>query len=262
MRQLAPFSLIASLATFVGLSAVLWEDFKTMTGSNNLPPVEQSVVEQTINAFRWQGTFYVMSITLYSMEGVGLILSLESSCQNRSDFPSLLRLVLIAVTGFMCMFGSLSYAAFGDDTLSPITLNLGHSTAATVVQGALCVALYLTYPVMMFPVWNICEERIMHTESQLHTSCVRVGVVMISSAIAFGVPDFGDYLSLVGSSLCLALAFLFPCYFHMKLFLGELSIPEIGFNLFLIMGGTVFGTVSTAQSFVNLMHASHKDSLP
>jgi len=305
MKHLSPFSLLANLANLLGLSAVLIQDVETLEE----PQAERAEVDTEIKAIKWMGALYVMAVTLYSMEGVGLVLSLESSCSDRSKFPGLLTKVVGGITIFMALFGTAGYWAFGDETLAPITLNLGHSKAATLVQGALCVALYFTYPVMMFPVWTIAEERILKLSSapsslstltgedykpagtedpsdddaignkagddedefddddeeeedeasHVHHApplaahvwqrrLLRSSIVLCTAIIAYAVPDFGEYLSLVGSSICTILGFLLPSYFHLKLYGPELKSTEYGLNVFLLVGGTLFAVVGTLQS--------------
>ena len=273
------------------------------------------------------------------MEGVGLVLSLESSCSDRSKFPNLLTKVVGGITLFMAFFGIAGYWAFGDETLAPITLNLGHSKAATLVQGALCVALYFTYPIMMFPVWTIAEERILKlssstpntitgevyqpagtddidpsdegTDTGIHMDTIinpmndededdvviygyddedgdddddetrgdgdddeashvhhappqsvthvwqrrilRSSIVLGTAVIAYAVPDFGEYLSLVGSSICTILGFLLPFYFHLLLYGPELKRMEYGLNVFLLFGGGLFALVGTVQSVSHMV---------
>lgn len=253
MRHLSPFSLLANCANLLGLSAVLYQDWVQFQH-------EDAVNEQPegIRAFQWGGVLFVMAVTLYSMEGVGLVLSLESSCRNRSQFPSLLKTVVGGITLFMAFFGTAGYWAFQGDTLAPITLNLGHSRAASLVQGALCVALYFTYPIMMFPVWNIAENRILELRPGQTGNRVllRTAIVFSTALVAYAVPDFGEYLSLVGSSICTILGFLFPAYFHLKVFGSELSAGEALSSRALMVGGTVFAVVGTMQSMNNMVTAS------
>lgn len=212
MKTLSPFSLLADLANLAGLSAVLLQDFKSYQPHND-----------AIHAVRWEGLVYVMSITIYSMEGVGLVLSLESSSQDRSKFASLLRTVLACITLFMAFFGTAGYMAFGDDTMAPITLNLVGQGWATFVKGALCLALYLTYPIMMFPIWHITEDLFsqLHDNAFLNTS-FRCILVILTAIVAYSVPNFGSFLSLVGSSICTILGFILPCYFHLAVMRNEM----------------------------------------
>lgn len=294
MKHLSPFSLLANMANLLGLSAVLVQDVETLEE----PADERAIVDTEIEAIKWGGALYVMAVTLYSMEGVGLIISLEHSCRDRSKFPGLLMRVVGGITVFMALFGTAGYWAFGDETEAPITLNLGHSKAATLVQGALCVALYFTYPVMMFPVWTIAEERILelsspveeyeaagtedqsdddeddedkdeasHSHHHQHHAppsghvwqrrVLRSCVVLTTAVIAYAVPDFGEYLSLVGSSICTILGFLLPAYFHLKVYGAELKTSEYGLNVFLLVGGTLFAVVGTLQS-ASHMAANHE----
>lgn len=244
MKTLSPFSLLADLANLAGLSAVLLQDFESYKPHN-----------QEIHAVRWSGFLYVVAITIYSMEGVGLILSLESSCQDRSNFGWLLKRVLACITMFMAFFGTAGYMAFGDATQAPITLNLIGDGWATFVKGALCLALYLTYPIMMFPIWHITEDLL----SQLHDSVVmntafRCLLVVLSASVAYAVPNFGSFLSLVGSSICTILGFILPCYFHLAVMRKELKHWQIGLDVFLIGGGALFGILGTYNSFLNLVN--------
>jgi len=191
MKYLSPFSLLANCSTFFALCNVLFQDYEQYVPHNN-----------TIHPVKWGGMIYVIAITIYSMEGVALILSLEASCKKPSMFPFLLRTVVGFITIFMAIFGSSGYLAFGDKTLTPITLNLAGHWSSTFVKLALSLSLYFTFPIMMFPVWIISET--LHPvldEDDRARFAFRFGIVCISALVAFAVPDFGKFLSLVGSSI-------------------------------------------------------------
>lgn len=235
MKYLAPFSLLADVANLMGLSAVLLEDWEEYTPHND-----------TIHAIKWEGFLQVVAITLYSMEGVALILSLEQSHQEPARFPRLFKLVLASITIFMAFFGSAGYWAFGDNTQAPITLNLTGTVTATFVRMALCLALYFTYPIMMFPVWSIVSD-----------SRWRVPIVVVTAVIAWTVPDFGKFLGLVGSSICTLLGFILPCYFHVKT--CEMPPWQQYLDYFLIGSGSIFAVVGTLQSFYKLFEGEELD---
>jgi proton-coupled amino acid transporter len=257
MRHLSPFSLLANGANLLGLSAVLYQDWIQLEHSW----ADRNTEDDTVLAFQFGGLLFVVAVTLYSMEGVGLVLSLESSCRNRAQFPSLLKTVVGGITLFMALFGSAGYWAFRSDTMAPITLNLGHSRAASLVQGALCVALYFTYPIMMYPVWNIVENRILELrpEQACPRRLLRASIVLATAIVAYAVPDFGEYLSLVGSSICTILGFLFPAYFHWKVFGSELSVGQSLLSRALIVGGTLFAVIGTFQSMSTMITTSSGD---
>jgi proton-coupled amino acid transporter len=70
--------------------------------------------------------------------------------------------------------------------------------------------------------------------------------------VAWLVPDFGAFLSLVGSSICTVLGFILPCWFHWKVMGNELPNWQVGLDLFLMVGGGVFGVLGTYQSITSL----------
>ena len=132
MQHLSPFSLIADVANLSGLCAVLLQDYTTY-----------KAFHETVVPYNFSNVLYVASVSLYSLEGVGLVLPLESSCTDREWFPSLLRKTIFCITSLMAVFGCCGYFAFGSETMAPITLNLDGEWA-TIVKLALCIALYLT----------------------------------------------------------------------------------------------------------------------
>jgi proton-coupled amino acid transporter len=194
------------------------------------------------------------------MEGVGLILSLKASCKQPSSFSYLLIASLSVISFFMVIFGSAGYWAFGDATMAPITLNMSSHWSATFVKCALCLGLYLTYPIMMFPIWAICENS--HSifqqgsdggASNKYRIAMRASLVVTSATVAYGVPNFGRFLSLVGSSICTLLGFVFPTYFHLYVMGKDLSLWQQCLDVLLLVGGFSFGCMGTWQSLVAML---------
>ena len=236
LKSLSPFSLLANTSNFLALSAVLFQDYESYEPHND-----------TIHMVQFSGFLYVIAITIYSMEGIGLILSLKASCQKPQQFSWLLAVTIACISFFMTIFGTAGYVAFGDLTLAPITLNLTSDWSAVFVKCALCLGLYLTYPIMMFPIWNIWEQESTPATRRI---ALRAGVVVISAMVAYKVPNFGKFLSLVGSSICTLLGFVFPTYFHLKVLGKELSYFEYILNICIFIGGGLFGLMGTIQSAI------------
>jgi proton-coupled amino acid transporter len=243
MAQLAPFSLLANVANGCALVSVLLQDAETVIKPH----------DDTIHAVRWDGFMYIVAITIYSMEGIGLILSLEASAKHHGAFRWLLQAVLAAISLFMAFFGSMGYWAFGDDTQAPVTLNLAGHWSSNFVKLALCLGLYLTFPVMMFPIWSISESVFpVLNEHAFSRIGFRASLVVLSALVAYAVPNFGNFLSLVGSSICTILGFILPCYFHLQVFGKELEVWQRALNYFLLVGGVLFGILGTYNSFLAL----------
>ena len=101
-----------------------------------------------------------------------------------------------------------------------------HNLLVRVRQVVLCVALALTFPIMMHPIHEIVEARLlvpggwlrkhggMLEQAALHAS--RIPVVAALSAAACFVPAFGAFASFVGSTVCALLSFVLPALFHLR----------------------------------------------
>ena len=245
MKTLSPFSTVADVAMLLGLTSVLVQDFKYNSHNDDVKAVDLS------------GLVYVISVCMYSLEGAGLILPLENSYANREDFPKILKQTLLGITFLMIFFATCGYIAFGDDTASPISLNLKGETA-TFVQMALCIALYFTYPIMMFPVSDVLENLLLadvHKPPRIYnpSRLLRLCIVLITATIAYTTPNFGHFLELVGSSICTLLGFILPCIFHMQVFgRSESTKWEMILHVCIIIFGVYFGVVGTIDAIRKL----------
>ena len=65
---------------------------------------------------------------------------------------------MVIVMGLYLSFGILGYLFFGDDTQSVITSNLGSGHLATSVKVALCISLFFSFAIQMFPVSRMCDR--------------------------------------------------------------------------------------------------------
>jgi len=241
MKQLSPFSLVADIANLFGLATVMCLDLKAF-----------SIYHESVITHDFSKVFYVSAVALFSLEGVGMVLPLESSCEDRKWFPGLMKKTLLSITSLMAIFGCCGYFAFGTGTKAPITLNLD-GNVSTVIKLALCLGLYLTFPVMLFPVNEVMEDLLLGKESR-RNKFFRSFVVLMCVTIAWMIPNFGQFLSLVGASICTILGFILPCYFHLKSFKRtELKYWEIFLDWFLIAFGVVFGILGTRDSLVGIL---------
>lgn len=245
MKKLTPFSLVADVANLLGLSCVIFQDYEYNTHDDSIKAVDVS------------GLIYVASVCIYSLEGVALVLPLESSCADREGFPKLLKQVIIGITLLMAMFGTCGYIAFGDGTISPISLNLRGESAA-FVQLALCLALYFTYPIMMFPVSDVLENLFLNDsmkppQSYCPSRTFRICMVLTTATIAYAIPNFGKFLELVGASICMLLGFILPCVFNIQVFRKELTRPRLLLDICIIVMGIFFGVIGTIEAIIKLL---------
>ncbi|XP_017413045.1 amino acid transporter AVT3C-like [Vigna angularis] len=117
-------------------------------------------------------------------------------------------------------FAALSYFAFGEETQGVITTNLGPGMISALVQLGLGINLFFTFPLMMNPVNKLVERRLWNFKYCLW---LRWLLVLAVSLVAIFVPNFADFLSLIGSSVCVILSFVLPATFHYLVFKEEID---------------------------------------
>lgn len=164
--------------------------------------------------------FYGIGVAVYAFEGVGMVLPLESEMENKNKFGKVLGITIAFIAIMFASFGIFGYFAFGDETKDIITTNLGQGWLSSVVQLGLCLNLFFTFPIMMNPVFEVFER--MFCEGR-YSLWVRWGMVLVVSLVALSVPNFADFLSLVGSSVCIVLGFVLPALFHLMVHKNELG---------------------------------------
>ncbi|XP_060192494.1 amino acid transporter AVT3B-like [Lycium barbarum] len=239
LTLLAPLSIFAETVDLGALGVVMVED--VMTYIKNRPNVEM---------FGGFSVFlYGVGMAVYAFEGMGMILPLESETRDKDKFGKILGLSVAFVTLLYTAFGALGYFAFGEGTKDIITTNFGQGWLSTVVQLGLCIDLFLAFPLMMNPVYEVMERRFCEGRYCLW---LRWLVVLIVTFVALVVPNFADFLSLVGGSVCVCLGFVLPALFHWIAFKDELRWHVLALDGAFIVLGSVFALYGTYSSLMGM----------
>ncbi|KAI4986016.1 hypothetical protein ZWY2020_018646 [Hordeum vulgare] len=181
------------------------------------------------------GVPFACGVAVFCFEGFCLTLALEASMSNRSRFRPVLLQAIVGVTVVYVGFGVCGYLAYGDATQDIVTLNLPDNWSTAAVKVVLCVGLALTFAVMMYPIHEIVEARLLAPGGWVRKRCggvvqraalhlSRVAVVAALAAIACFVPAFGQFVAFVGSTVCALLSFVLPALFHLRV-VGPTASP-------------------------------------
>ncbi|KAJ0391769.1 hypothetical protein P43SY_008389 [Pythium insidiosum] len=275
MKELASAALIADVMIFSGLAVVYMTDLSYM--AENSGQIEVWGVLANAPFF--------FGVASYCFEGVGMVLPLENAMQNPHHFQPILISTVVILTTVYATFGVCGYLAFGDATKDVITLNMSDSTGVvTLVQLSLCIGLFFTYPVMLFPVFEVLQPLFRQrtpppthvhvdgdddddgdkSKSSVETQSVhdqgsercnillRSSVVVLTAVLAVGIPNFGEFISFIGSTCCSLLAFVLPACFHLRLIgTNPRSVLTIGRTM-LLLAMIAIGVVAVASGLVQL----------
>ncbi|XP_013395814.1 amino acid transporter AVT3B isoform X1 [Lingula anatina] len=253
LSSLALSSLFAQISNLMAFTVVFWFDFEHFHNVEGIHPKKISI----------KGFPFFLAIAIYCYEGAGMILSLETSVdkQVRHNFKCYFKLTMVLVTALYITFGGAGYLSFGPETSDIITMNLPKGQSldfAIVVKSCLCLALFFTYPVMMFPVMNILEKRFLPKakEKLWQGNLLRLFVVTLTGLIVLAIPNFANLMALVGASCCTLLAFILPGLFHLQIFKGSITRWQKFVDIFLIVLGIV-GTIVGTWDALKRLHATH-----
>lgn len=151
IRSLGPFSVIANGALLCGCGAVVAFIAKHF----NWTPANVPITSFPL--FFGQMTA--------ALEGIGLVIPLQTSMANQNDFPFVLRIALVLLTGLLMSIGVLGFATYGADTRSIILLNFGQTPVVVVVKAVLIIGILFTYPLQIIPVFEFAESKFLSTQT-------------------------------------------------------------------------------------------------
>nr|KAG5706240.1 hypothetical protein BaRGS_019567 [Batillaria attramentaria] len=180
-----------------------------------------------------KGFPFFMAIAIYCYEGAGMILALEASMAEeiRHKFKKYFTTAMFVVTSLYITFGACGYLSFGPDTKAIITLNLPKGLGldfSMLVKSCLCLGIFFTYPVMLFPVNRILETYFLQDGGKTvwKGNLVRFVLVLTTGVVVQAIPNFANLMALVGASCCTLLAFILPGLFHMNIFKDQQSFKK------------------------------------
>ncbi|KAK4347565.1 hypothetical protein RND71_033904 [Anisodus tanguticus] len=239
LTLLAPLSIFADIVDLGAMGVVMVDE--VMIYLQNRPVIKMF---GGFNVF-----IYGLGVAVYAFEGIGMVLPLESETRDKDKFGKILALAMAFISLMFGAFGVVGYFAFGEDTKDIITTNLGLGLLSTFVQIGLCINLFISFPLMMNPVYEIMERRFCEGRYCLW---LRWLVVLAVTFVALVVPNFADFLSLVGSSVCIVLGFVLPALFHWIVFKDELRWHGLALDAAFIVMGTVFAVYGTYYSLMEI----------
>ncbi|KAL0560897.1 hypothetical protein IC582_001314 [Cucumis melo] len=248
LTHLAPLSIFADVVDLGAMGVVIVEDVSVFL--KNRPPVEGF---GGLSVF-----FYGMGVAAYAFEGIAMILPLESEMKDRDQFGKILGTSMAFIAALYGGFGVLGYFAFGQETSDVITSNMGPGLLSAIVKLGLCINLFFTMPLMMNPAYEIIERRFSRGR---YCVWLRWLLVVLATLMAMWVPNFTDFLSLVGSGLCCSLGFVLPAFFHLLVFKEEMGWKGWCVDLFIVVSGIVLGVAGTISAVEQMYFAKESSSI-
>jgi proton-coupled amino acid transporter len=191
---------------------------------------------------------------IFTFEGIGLILPIQSSMKKPEHFSGLLYVVMLLITIIFTSVGALCYATFGEQTKIQVISNFPQDSAlVNAVQFLYSLAVLAGEPVQLFPAVRIIEtsvfgERATGKKSiaiKWQKNALRTLVMCLCIGISIaGASDLDKFVALIGSFACVPLVYIYPAYLHYK---GVADTPWVKFvDLALMTVGLVAMVYTTS----------------
>lgn len=209
INNIQKLALIADAFILAGLAYLYYYDIFTI--------VDQGGISDIINFNPSSWTLFI-GTAIFTFEGIGLIIPIQTGMKDPKKFPKVLGGVMIIITVIFLSAGALSYAAFGSKTKTVVLLNMPQDNRfVNSVQFIYSLAILLSTPLQIYPAIEITSQQLFSRTGKYNPyvkwkkNFFRFFMVAICACLAWaGAGDLDKFVSLVGSFACIPLVFIYP----------------------------------------------------
>ncbi|KAI1630680.1 transmembrane amino acid transporter [Biscogniauxia mediterranea] len=216
IAKLGPSALIADVCILIGLVYIYYYDIAHLISDG---------IHKTVVLFNPDKYTMTIGSAIFTFEGIGLILPIQSSMAKPERFEWLLGVIMTLITILFTAVGALCYATFGENTSIEVINNYPQSSKfVNAVQFLYALAVLVGTPVQLFPAVRIMEGKIFGSHSgkkSVRTKWIkngfRMALVVICCIISIlGASNLDRFVALIGSVACVPLVYIYPAFLHYK----------------------------------------------
>ncbi|KAI9189529.1 hypothetical protein H9P43_000962 [Blastocladiella emersonii ATCC 22665] len=218
LKNFAVLSLIGDAFILLGLGVVAATALQTIADRGGVAP--------GIKQFNSESFALYIGTSVYTFEGVGLVIPIAQSMKRPSQFGWVLSFTMVLTTAVYLFIASVGYLAWGDDVQTIVLLNLPATSWSSAIFVLYILAIVFTWPLVLFPVMRIIEQAVLpHADGKASTlhkwqkNALRTALVVCIGVFAVvGSAALNKLVALIGSFACIPLSFLYPSMFHLRAF--------------------------------------------
>jgi proton-coupled amino acid transporter len=253
ISKLGPAALLADAFILVGLTYIYYFDISTIANEG---------IDKTVQLFNPNHFTLTIGSAIFTFEGIGLILPIQSSMEKPERFEFLLGIIMFIITVIFTSVGALCYATFGDNTAIEIISNYPQGDKiVNAVQFLYSMAVLVGTPVQLFPAMRILEGKLFghlsgkkDARTKWKKNAFRTSIVVFCGGLSIlGASNLDRFVALIGSFACVPLVYIYPPLLHYK-GIATSRWAKIGDLLFVALGVGAMGyttVVTLVNSFLN-----------
>ncbi|OWR54221.1 putative proton-coupled amino acid transporter [Danaus plexippus plexippus] len=251
LKYLAPFTLIADVFIVACVVATIYYGYKSAPPLASVPAWKDGI-----------GFFEFCGIVVFSMEGIGVSLPIENNMKEPEKFPKILAAGMCVVVLFLMLVGFFGYWGFGENSISPVTLNFPTEIFPTVLKCLMGVMIFITFALNFWApfnlVWYYVSKKHSPKKYWLWERVYRSIFVIAITAIAIAFPNIGNLMGLLGAFCLSNMGFIFPAFIELLVIWESPGLGRLYWrfwkNIFVILIGVllfVAGTYSNVKGLIN-----------
>lgn len=256
ISKLGPAALLADVFILIGLTYIYYFDIAS---------ISKSGISSTVVLFNPSQYTLTIGAAIFTFEGIGLILPIQSSMSHPHHFEPLLCLVMLLITIIFTSVGALCYATFGIDTQIEVIANYPQNDRlVNAVQFLYSLAVLVGTPVQLFPAIRILEGKLFGSRLsgkrnpyiKWKKNAFRTILVGTCAGISIaGSQDLDRFVALIGSFACVPLVYIYPPLLHYRGVASEKGgkwglVAKAG-DLVLIVAGVLAMAYTTIVTVIN-----------
>ncbi|KAH8124943.1 hypothetical protein ACSS6W_005184 [Trichoderma asperelloides] len=217
ISKLGLVALVADAFILIGLIYIWYYDIGSLARHG---------MDPSVRLFNPSDFPLTLGSAIFTFEGIGLILPIQSSMKKPHHFKGLLYFVMFLITAIFTSVGALCYATFGESTKIQIISNFPQdSPVVNAVQLLYSLAVLAGEPVQLFPAVRILETSIFGERAtgkrSLAIKWKKNGLRTLTIAVCIGIAvvgasDLDKFVALIGGFACVPLVYIYPAYLHYK----------------------------------------------
>ncbi|KAI0389190.1 transmembrane amino acid transporter [Xylariaceae sp. FL0594] len=247
ISKLGAVALLADVFILIGITYIYYYDIAHIAAHG---------VNETVVMFNPSKYTLMIGSAIFTFEGIGLILPIQSSMAKPERFEWLLGLVMVLITIVFTAAGVLCYATFGKDTSIEIINNYPQDDRfVNAVQFLYSMAVLAGAPVQLFPPIRILEGALFgqhrsgkrSLRTKWKKNAFRTLLVFVVGGISIaGTGNLDRFVALIGSVACVPLVYIYPAYLHYK-GVAQSRAAKFGDVVFMVVGfvAMVYTTIVT-----------------
>ncbi|CAG8753014.1 7385_t:CDS:2 [Cetraspora pellucida] len=248
LKEVVVLSVFGAVTTFFTVIAIVILSFADLSNviSTPNPPSHNILVISELPV--------ALASISFSFGGNSVFPHIEENMKNKQNWNTVVGLALATCAIMYALVAFAGYYVYGDNTMSPIFLNLPKASLFMTMH------VLMTAPILLTSFAYDAEKHMKITSEYLSPwaefalrTLFRTCLIIACTSIAVFVPFFGDFMALLGALSVCAIVFILPVVFYLKLFGFNISILELLWNLFVMIVGIIGCVIGTADAVSALL---------